>query len=163
MKLLSTLLLMLLVLVGCGSSNRVADHSSKSTNYSKNKTADPIVDHAISFEGTPYRFGGTTKKGMDCSGLIYVSYLQSDIELPRVSSDMAKRGKSIDLAEVRKGDLIFFSTSKKGRGINHVGLVVERKGGQIRFIHSTTSRGVIVSSMDENYWRKAFVQARKVI
>ena len=163
MKLLSTLLLMLLVLAGCGSSNRVADHSSKSTHYSKNKTVDPIVDHAISFEGTPYRFGGTTKKGMDCSGLIYVSYLQSDIELPRVSSDMAKRGKSIDLAEVRKGDLIFFSTSKKGRGINHVGLVVERKGGQIRFIHSTTSRGVIVSSMDENYWRKAFVQARKVI
>lgn len=163
MKLLSTLLLLLLVLSGCGSSSRVADHSSKSTNYSKKKTVDPIIDHAISFEGTPYRFGGTSKKGMDCSGLIYVSYLQGEIELPRVSSDMAKQGKSIDLAEVRKGDLVFFSTSKKGRGINHVGLVVERKGGQIRFIHSTTSRGVIVSSLDENYWRKAFVEARKVI
>lgn len=163
MKLPSILVLLLLVLSGCGSSNRVADRSSKSTNYSKNKTVDPIVDHAISFEGTPYRFGGTTAKGMDCSGLIYVSYLQSEIELPRISRDMAKSGKPVDLAEVRKGDLIFFSTSKKGRGINHVGLVVDRRGGQIRFIHSTTSKGVIVSSMDENYWRKAFVQARKVI
>ncbi|WP_104811485.1 C40 family peptidase [Aureitalea marina] len=163
MKLLTTSLLMVLVLSSCGSSKKVADHSSKSSNHSKNKTVDPIIDHAISFEGTPYRFGGTSKKGMDCSGLIYVSYLEGEIQLPRVSRDMAKTGKKIALADVREGDLVFFSTSKKGGGINHVGLVVERKGGQIRFIHSTTSRGVIVSSMDENYWRKAFVQARKVI
>ena len=117
----------------------------------------------MSFEGTRYRFGGTSKAGMDCSGLVYVSFKEADLELPRVSRDMAKQGRSVPLTKAQPGDLLFFSTSKKGRGINHVGLIVEREGGDIQFIHSTTSRGVIISSLDEKYWKNAFVQARKMI
>ena len=75
---------------------------------------------------------------------------------------MAEEGKRIDRKEVRKGDLVFFNTRKRGRKINHVGLVVEVRGSDIRFIHSTTSRGVIVSSLNEGYWNYAFVKATHV-
>jgi cell wall-associated NlpC family hydrolase len=100
---------------------------------------------------------------MDCSGVVYVAYGSQNILLPRVSRDMAKRGRKISLRKVKKGDLVFFRTSKSRRGINHVGLVVSHKKGVIRFIHSTSSRGVIVSSLSEKYWKKAFVKATTIL
>lgn len=121
-----------------------------------------IIDYAKSFQGTRYKFGGTTKAGMDCSGLVCSAFEQQDIQLPRISRDMATRGFQITLKEVEPGDLIFFKTNNQ-RTINHVGLVVESGEGDIRFIHSTTQRGVIISSMDETYWKRSFVQARRVI
>lgn len=125
-------------------------------------TAEAIVETALSFAGVRYRYGGTTRKGMDCSGLLYVSFQEHEVPLPRVSGEMAEEGKRIDRKEVRKGDLVFFNTRKRGRKINHVGLVVEVRGSDIRFIHSTTSRGVIVSSLNEGYWNYAFVKATRV-
>ena len=76
---------------------------------------------------------------------------------------MATRGKPVKQSKVEKGDLVFFRTNKSSRRINHVGLVTAVKSGQIYFIHSTTSKGVLTSSLDERYWRNAFVQARRVI
>ncbi|MDG1571879.1 C40 family peptidase [Robiginitalea sp. M366] len=126
--------------------------------------AEAVVETALSFAGVKYRYGGTTRKGMDCSGLLYVSFQQHEIPVPRVSSQMAAAARPIELATLRKGDLLFFSTRKKGKNINHVGLVVEvRNGGDIRFIHSTTSRGVIVSSLNEGYWNYAFVSAARIL
>ena len=75
---------------------------------------------------------------------------------------MAKRGKKTSLNNVKKGDLLFFRTHKIRR-INHVGLVISHKKGQIRFLHATSSRGVIVSSLSEKYWKKAFVKAAKIL
>ena len=156
-------LFLLLALCACGSSAS-GTRNSRSSSYSKaSSPTEQIIQYAVSFEGTRYRFGGTSKAGMDCSGLVYVSFKEADLELPRVSRDMAKQGRSVPLTKAQPGDLLFFSTSKKGRGINHVGLIVEREGGDIQFIHSTTSRGVIISSLDEKYWKNAFVQARKMI
>lgn len=124
---------------------------------------DRIVANAMQYKGVRYRFGGTTKRGMDCSGVVYVAYGSQNVLLPRVSRDMAKRGRKISLRKVKKGDLVFFRTSKSRRGINHVGLVVSHKKGVIRFIHSTSSRGVIVSSLSEKYWKKAFVKATTIL
>lgn len=121
-----------------------------------------IIDYAKSFQGTRYKFGGTTKSGMDCSGLVCSAFEQQDIQLPRISRDMATKGFQITLKDVEPGDLIFFKTNNQ-RTINHVGLVVDSDDGDIRFIHSTTQRGVIISSMDESYWKRSFVQARRVI
>lgn len=121
-----------------------------------------IIDYAKSFQGTRYKFGGNTKAGMDCSGLVCSAFEQQDIQLPRMSREMATKGLQIALKEVEPGDLIFFKTNNQ-RTINHVGLVVESEDGDIRFIHSTTQRGVIISSMDEAYWKRSFVQARRVI
>ncbi|NAS12816.1 C40 family peptidase [Poritiphilus flavus] len=125
--------------------------------------ADEIIRSALTYSGVRYKFGGTTRKGMDCSGLLYVSFGEHDIALPRVSHQMAQEGKRIRINQVTKGDLLFFKTSRRGRKINHVGLVVEVAGDDIRFIHSTSSRGVIVSSLREGFWNYAFVKATRVL
>ncbi|ORL44598.1 C40 family peptidase [Zunongwangia atlantica] len=122
-----------------------------------------IVNYAIGFEGTKYKYGGTTKKGMDCSGLVYVSFQENDIQLPRSSRDMSLQGERLYLKDVTVGDLLFFETNKNRKVINHVGLVVDISQGDILFIHSTTSLGVVISKLSENYWNNAFVMARRVI
>jgi len=128
----------------------------------KNKLKN-IIDIAKSFEGTRYKFGGTTTSGMDCSGLVYTSFMEENVVLPRISRDMATKGVEITLPEATKGDLVFFHTSRKKNVITHVGLVLENKKGEIIFIHSTTSRGVIISSMEEDYWKNSFVEIRRII
>jgi cell wall-associated NlpC family hydrolase len=150
------------VFASCSSTKSVRK-PVKSTKKIASTKADRIISNALKYKGVKYRFGGTTKKGMDCSGIIYVSYLEENVQLPRISRDMAKRGKKVALKNAKKGDLLFFKTSKKGRGINHVGLIVSVKNNQIRFIHSTTSRGVITSLLSEKYWKNAFVKANRIL
>ena len=147
-----------LVMSSCSSSKTVVKN-----NKNTNSKADKIIAKALQYKGVPYQFGGTTKKGIDCSGIIYLAYGSQNIQVPRVSRDMAKRGKKTSLNNVKKGDLLFFRTHKIRRRINHVGLVISHKKGQIRFVHATSSRGVIVSSLSEKYWKKAFVKAAKIL
>ncbi|QIE59394.1 C40 family peptidase [Rasiella rasia] len=167
MKKLLPLLLLTIFLASCGSSKRTTPTYKKRTvtksTSTSNTTADRVIKYAKTFEGTRYKFGGTTKKGMDCSGLIYTSFLKEDISLPRISRDMAKQGTRISLLKAEAGDLVFFQTNKSRNVINHVGLVVENIRGELKFIHATTSKGVIISSIQENYWNNAFVQARRII
>ncbi|MBW2936839.1 C40 family peptidase [Aureisphaera sp. CAU 1614] len=165
MKNLTLLVFIAILVSSCGSSRKptnttiIGDTSVSVTA----KKATKIVDFAKKFEGTRYKFGGTDKRGMDCSGLVYISFKEENIALPRVSRDMATKGIPIDLNETSEGDLLFFQTNKNRRVINHVGLVIESKKGEILFIHSTSSRGVIVSSLEEDYWKDAFVEVRRII
>lgn len=154
-----------LLLTSCGSSRKPAETTiigSKNTSVSAKK-ASKIVKHAKAFQGTKYKFGGTDKRGMDCSGLVYTAFQKEQIALPRVSRDMAKKGIRIKLKDADEGDLLFFQTNKNKRVINHVGLVVTNEKGTVRFIHSTSSKGVIISSLEENYWKNAFVEVRRII
>lgn len=123
---------------------------------------EQIINFAKSFEGTRYKYGGTTRAGMDCSGLICTAFEQEQIRLPRSSRDMAKEGYPISLNEVAPGDLVFFKTTNRNV-ISHVGLVVDVTEDTIHFIHATTTAGVIISSLKESYWNRAFTQARRVI
>ena len=125
--------------------------------------ADEIINTALTYSGVKYKYGGTSRRGMDCSGLMFVSFNEHKIDLPRISHEMAGEGKRIGLEKVRKGDLLFFKTSRKGKRINHVGLVVAVEGDDIKFIHSTSSRGVIVSSLREGFWNLSFVKATRVL
>ncbi len=126
--------------------------------------ASKIVNYSKQFLGTRYTYGGTSKKGMDCSGLVYESFRANEIYLPRISRDIAKKGRKIDLRKTLKGDLLFFKTNKNRRGsINHVGLVVDIKDHNIYFIHATSSRGVIISSLNERYWKSAFSEVRRIL
>ena len=147
-----------LVLSSCSSTKSVVKKPVKPTTK-----VDRIVSNALEYKGVRYKFGGTTNRGMDCSGVIYVAFGSENVQLPRISRDMAKRGKKIPLSKVKKGDLLFFRTNKSKRSINHVGLVVSNKKGQISFVHATTSRGVIVSFLSEKYWNKAFVKATTIL
>ncbi|TRO67077.1 C40 family peptidase [Christiangramia sabulilitoris] len=171
-------ILMIIMLASCGSSrNRVITRKKDTAVVEKpeseykhdanakpnDKVAYKIIKNAKKFEGTRYKYGGTDKRGMDCSGLVYISFLEEGISLPRTSRSMSLRGDRLFLKEVRVGDLLFFETNKNRKVINHVGLVVEVNADGIFFIHSSSSRGVIISSLSEPYWQNNFVMARRVI
>jgi len=185
------LLIFSLLLTSCGASKSQIPHTKETSTKQARKlakkvkynppapaiainTAEPdempeddrvykITSYALDFKGTKYKFGGTTSNGMDCSGLVYTSFLKEDIPLPRTSRAMSLEGERLSLEDVNIGDLLFFETNKNKKVVNHVGLVVEIQPGQILFIHSTTSLGVIISSLSENYWFEHFVMARRVI
>lgn len=168
MKNILYLLLLTLFLASCGSKKSVprknrAITATEVKRPSSSKQIDNIINEAMRYKGTRYKFGGTTKSGMDCSGLVYVAFKENDIALPRVSRDMAKRGTKISLDKVKEGDLVFFQTNKNRNVINHVGLVTSVKGGEVQFIHSSSSRGVMVSSLTESYWKGAFKEVRRII
>lgn len=166
-------------MISCGSSKNVSTtyrtRTKKVTKVKKNTqlattkssskvtVADKIVWTAVTYKGVPYRFGGMTKRGMDCSGLIFTSFKQRNMPIARTSHQMYLQGENISLREVQRGDLLFFKTSRKRGKVNHVGLVTSVDNGDIRFIHSTTSRGVIVTSLHENYWKRAFIKAKRVL
>lgn len=121
-----------------------------------------LINVASDNLGIVYRAGGTTKNGFDCSGLMYSTFKLFDISLPRSSHEMAAIGSPIDLKEAKKGDLIFFINRGQKR-INHVGMIVEINGDDIKFIHSSTQNGVIISSLKESYYERTFKQINRVI
>ena len=180
MKILFKIILLLFIGIGfasCGSHRKVITTKKEQPKtedinqvYERDPEAAPedkkvfkIVRNARKFEGTRYKYGGTDKEGMDCSGLVYVSFLEEGVSLPRTSRDMSLQGERLYLKDVTIGDLLFFETNKNRKVINHVGIVVEVKDDGIYFIHSSTSRGVIISSLSESYWYNNFVMARRVI
>lgn len=124
--------------------------------------SEQLVNNASDNLGSRYRTGGTTKNGFDCSGLMYATFKNFDIILPRVSTDMAKIGRVLQRNEIRKGDLIFFRTNGR-KHINHVGMVIEANGDDIKFIHSSTKYGVIISNTKETYYGRTFAQVNRVI
>ena len=130
---------------------------------SVSKLVDNIIKNASAYEGVRYKYGGTTKKGMDCSGLMYTSFSEENISIPRTTSQLSTYGDWVDLKDVKEGDLLFFATRKNSREVNHVGLVTSARLGRVEFIHASTSRGVIKSLLSEKYWYFAFVQARRVL
>ncbi len=124
--------------------------------------ADFLIAKASENLGARYRSGATGNGGFDCSGLMFVTFKNIEMTLPRSSRDMAANaGVRIDRSQAQKGDLIFFATS--GRGVSHVGMVTEVSEDEIKFIHSSTSSGVILSSTKEAYYAKRFVQVNRVL
>lgn len=165
MKYLLPFILLSFLLTSCGTKKSSLSNSTSvigNTSTGAKKKTNKIVLNALQYQGVPYKFGGTTTRGMDCSGLVYVAFKEENVALPRVSRDMAKRGKRIATNKAKEGDLVFFKTNKNRNVINHVGLVVTTKNG-IEFIHSSSSRGVIISSLTESYWKNAFVEVRRVL
>lgn len=157
-----TLIIALTVFMSCRSTKI---NSGPQDNRNKNsKTVEQLVNYAQTFNGTPYLYGGTTKKGMDCSGLIYSSYKFVNKTIPRTTLEMSKKGKEVPLKKVKKGDLLFFKTSKKrNTKVNHVGLVTALTKNEIYFIHASTSKGVMVSKLTNPYWKKAFIKAKRFL
>jgi peptidoglycan DL-endopeptidase LytE len=123
---------------------------------------DQIITSATGNIGTRYRSGGTTKAGFDCSGLMFCTFGNFDIKLPRSSIEQSRIGTKVSSTEAQKGDLIFFKTNGR-RHINHVGMVVEAADGEIKFVHSSTHGGVMISSTKEPYYQRSFSQVNRVL
>ena len=112
-----------------------------------------FVNNALSYLGTPYRYGGCSAKGMDCSGFVYRTGIDVlALQMPRRSDALAEYAKRITDEEIQPGDLLFFHTAG---GISHVGIYI----GAGKFIHSASDGphiGVIISSIQESYWKKTY-------
>jgi cell wall-associated NlpC family hydrolase len=112
-----------------------------------------VAEIARQMIGTPYRYGGRTPDGFDCSGLVYFSYHQAGISVPRSSKEQLKATTPIDLEEAQPGDLLFFRNWLK---VSHVAIYL----GDGRFVHApSTGKQVSVASMDNSYYREHFVRA----
>jgi cell wall-associated NlpC family hydrolase len=133
------------------------DISNSDTTY----LVEQLINSASENLGANYRSGGTTPEGFDCSGLMFATFSKFDIILPRSSNEMSRLGTVLNPDEIKKGDLIFFRTNRKSI-INHVGMVTEVLPDEIKFIHSATSSGVIISSTKEPYYSKSFAQANRI-
>lgn len=140
----------------------VVTASSSDKFFGDYSIADDLIAKASDNLGIRYRSGGTTRAGFDCSGLMCSTFSALDIKLPRSSSEMSNIGIRVTPTEAKKGDLIFFKTRGSGR-INHVGMVVDVIGDEIKFIHSSTNSGVIISSTKEGYYHRNFAQVNRVL
>lgn len=127
------------------------------TVFPKGKRTD-LVKEARKWIGTRYKYGGESRKGVDCSGLVMCVYRdRAGIKLPRNSAQQQEFCTPLKREQLLEADLVFFSSSRKGR-VSHVGLYI----GEGRFIHSSTSKGVIISSLDEDYYRRHYHSAGRV-
>ena len=126
-------------------------HSSPVSN---NATADALFKLHDQWKGTPYKLGGTSKQGIDCSAFTQQAYSTVfNIGIPRTTASQANTGKSIAIEALRSGDLVFFKTG--GNKQRHVGIYVQDGG----FLHASTSKGVMLSELKNPYWKKHFWKA----
>ena len=118
---------------------------------------DSIIKTAEKYLKTPYRFGGESPKGFDCSGFVKFVYDKNGKKLPRTADVQYRTGQKVERTGLKPGDLVFFNTYAPGA--SHVGIYY----GSGKFIHASTSKGVMISRLDEPYWKPRYLGARRVI
>jgi len=153
---ITTLLITLLFLQACA--NRSPDRLLN-TLLSSQQVAYSLKQQHKSWRGVKYRMGGMSKKGIDCSGFVYRTFKDKmRVSLPRTTMLQSQVGYEIDRKELRPGDLVFFKTGLIFKD-NHVGVYM----GKNRFLHASTSRGVMISKLNNPYWKDAYWHSRRVI
>ena len=146
----------ILLMSSCGLFKRFDKEGDSGTS----KKAKIVVNAAKSRLGSPYKFGGTTSSGYDCSGLVFMSFQEAGITLPRTSIQQANVGKQVSLDRVKPGDLLFFVTKKEAT-ISHVGIVTELKGPDMTmFIHAANT-GVQEDNVYSKYYKSTFAKAMR--
>ncbi len=116
-----------------------------------------LMDQYADWKGVRYRLGGTSKRGIDCSAFVQTTFReQFGLDLPRSTYEQEDTGKSINRGKLRPGDLVLFRAGSTGR---HVGIYL----GNDNFVHASTSSGVMISNLNESYWKTRYREARRVL
>ena len=129
-------------------------------------TADLLIDYASKYIGTPYRYDGRTPKGFDCAGFARFAFLRYGYDLPGWCGAQARLGTEVgDTRNLQRGDLVFFGGRHNLKVIGHTGIVVDAnpETGVFRFIHSSTTAGVIISRSTEEYYKIRYITARRIL
>lgn len=143
-------IIVIATLSGCSSTPVVPN-----TTYNDSLT-EQFKQQLVKWKGVPYQYGGLNKRGIDCSGFVYLTFRDIlNIQLPRTTKEQAKLGTLISPSQLNTGDLVFFKT---GNNVRHVGIYLRDK----QFLHASTSKGVIISRLDNVYWRKKFWKAKRL-
>lgn len=127
------------------------------SSLSRGSLGEQIVSTGKNYIGVRYRYGGSSANGFDCTGYTQFVYKQHNISVPRSTSEQAKVGTALSKSELQIGDLVIFKNTYRS-GPSHAGIYI----GDGQFIHSSTSRGVRIDHMDDNYWGGRFHSARRV-
>lgn len=167
--LICTSVMLMLAVAGCGSSKKSTASGGYHTSSSKTPQevslaglSDPertLVKEAERWLGTPYKYGGNSRGGVDCSGFVYHVYQNSlSIKLPRNSAQQHDYCRKVKKSDLSAGDLVFFATNKGSSKVSHVGLYV----GDGKMIHASTRKGVIVQNLSDDYYVRSYVGAGRV-
>jgi cell wall-associated NlpC family hydrolase len=158
----SLLFLFVVLLSGCGSQS---GYRTSRTLHSDSPPVDlnnaPLVKKTLfqqykQWEGTEYKFGGTDRNGVDCSGFVYLTFKNKfGLELPRSTDEQIEIGRDVTGRLLQPGDLLFFRTGFFDR---HVGIYLDNKN----FIHASKDRGIMISSLDNQYWQSKFRKAKRI-
>ena len=150
------LIVMMALLAGCSSNPVVYKPEAVPLSAKDNDTVRKLYEHYNAWRGVSYREGGLSKSGVDCSGFVHLAYRDKfNKPIPRTTELLENHGHKISVDDLSPGDVIFFKTGWKKR---HVGIYL--KDG--KFMHASSSRGVMISHLNNPYWSDAFWQARRL-
>ena len=153
-------LLALTGLTGCASTSSVTHQSAVAitpTTTKSQPSAHYALAIAVDMIGAPYRYGGTSPRGFDCSGLVYYAYRKAGIHPPRTTTEQYRQSKRVPVSHLQPGDLVFFTISQ-GK-LSHVGIYA----GDDRFIHAPSSgKSVAYATLHDPYWRGRLVGAGRI-
>ncbi len=154
MKYFLSFILIILSLTSCVSTKKLNTKESISS----------VINKARTYIGTPYKWGGSSSKGIDCSGLLVRSFQSIGINIPRTTSEQIYLGKKVNLKKSKEGDLVFFAFGKKKRKVTHVGLISDVKStNNIDFIHASSSKGVIETKLIKEYYLRRIRSIRRIL
>ena len=171
MRYIAIAVVCLLIVYSCTSSKTSVKTNYTSGSHNSGKPAGPIaagkkageaIQAAKKYLGSPYKYSGMDRNGMDCSGLICRSFNDIGVVLPHQSSEQSKLGQSVSLNDLKPGDLVFLGASRGSNKVTHVGMVVSVSGGKIMFIHASTKKGVIEENLLEKWYETLFIKGSRL-
>ena len=152
---MKSIIFICVILLNSGCSSKM---NTSRISYDKNESAimKSLLAHYQQWKGTRYQLGGMSKNGVDCSAYVFLAFKQRfNLRLPRTTKNQIIAGKSIEKNQLQAGDLVFFKT---GRKVRHVGIYLDNG----RFMHASSSKGVMISKLDNSYWKKCYWFAKHI-